>query len=38
MGNSNLRVVTSAPVGTLAARILLAGVVCGEDISICTVI
>ena len=38
MGNSNLRVVTSAPVGTLAARTLLAGVVCGADIFIHTII
>ena len=34
-----VRVVTSAPVGTPAARTLLAGVVCGADISsICTII
>ena len=38
MGNSNLRVVTSAPVGTPTARTLLAGVVCGADISIHTII
>ena len=38
MGNSNLRVVTSAPVETPAARILLAGVVCGADISIRNII